>query len=383
MISVVVPIYNVENYLDECLKSIITQTYTDIEVLCVDDCTLDNSINIVKKYMRVDPRIKLISHEENRGLGGARNTGIRFAQGEYIAFVDSDDKLDATALDKCHDAITKYDVDAVVFGLNQLWSENEQSTHSAFHMQILPGSRVYNIADHKERLVEMWPSAWNKLYKTELIRAYGCCFPEKLLYEDHFFFYNYFAHVKAFYYIDEALYHYRVSRPGSITSAANGRENEVYKVLTDLEPVFQNTFPEDIWCKSFARVCFRLIWERQNLFLASLDDWKAFCSNAQKWLKERFDLKMLEDAVDPSINRMDAFYRYVFLYGRKKFIFRLKLSLKGKRLVTRLHAVYKKMREYRTIRSYVKELIWVCWNNKKQIENLIRSTERSNENTVL
>ena len=83
MISVVVPIYNVENYLDECLKSIITQTYTDIEVLCVDDCTLDNSINIVKKYMRVDPRIKLISHEENRGLGGARNTGIRFAQGEY------------------------------------------------------------------------------------------------------------------------------------------------------------------------------------------------------------------------------------------------------------------------------------------------------------
>ena len=84
--------------------------------------------------------------------------------------MDSDDKLDATALDKCHDAITKYDVDAVFFGLNQLWGENEQSAHSAFHMQILPGSRVYNIADHKERLVEIWPSAWNKLYKTEL----GC-----------------------------------------------------------------------------------------------------------------------------------------------------------------------------------------------------------------
>lgn len=376
MISVVVPIYNVENYLDECLKSIITQTYADIEVLCIDDCTLDNSINIVKKYMRIDPRIKLISHEENRGLGGARNTGIRFAQGEYIAFVDSDDKLDTTALEKCHDVISKYDVDAVVFGLNQLWGEQEQLAHSAFHTQIIPGSRVYNIADHKERLVEMWPSAWNKLYKTEIIRAYGCCFPEKLLYEDHYFFYNYFAHVNTFYYIDEALYHYRISRPGSITSAVNGRENEVYKVLTDLETVFQETFPENNWNKSYARVCFRLIWERQNLFLASLEDWKAFCANAERWLQERFDLKLLEEAVDPSINKTDAFYRYVFLSGRKKFAFRLKLFLKGRKSVIRLRAVYRKMKEYRTVRSYVKELIWVCWNNKEQIESLIKANEK-------
>lgn len=376
MISVVIPIFNVEDYLEACLRSVITQTYEDIEILCVDDCTLDNSVNVVKKYMRIDPRIKLINHEENRGLGGARNTGIRYAKGEYIAFVDSDDELDATTLEKCYNAMSKNDVDAVVFELNQVWGE-DQTPHSAFHVQTLPGSRVYSISDHKERLVEMWPSAWNKLYKTSIIRDHGCCFPEKLLYEDHYFFYNYFAHVNTFYYIDEPLYQYRISRPGSITSAANGREKEVYKVLTGLEPVFQQYFSEKVWKQSYAKVCFRLIWERQNLFLASLEDWKAFCANAEKWLLERFDLKMLEDSVDTSINKNDAFFRYLFLSGWKKCVFRTKLVIRDNKVIAKVHAVYKRVKEYRSVRSYVKELIWVCWNNKAQIEKLIQSNENS------
>lgn len=97
MISVIVPIYNVQNYIAECLESIISQTYRDLEIICVDDCGLDNSISIVKKYMKKDDRIKLVHHEENQGLGGARNTGISVANGEYIYFMDSDDKIERDA----------------------------------------------------------------------------------------------------------------------------------------------------------------------------------------------------------------------------------------------------------------------------------------------
>lgn len=382
MISVIIPIFNVEDYLEACLKSVVSQTYTDIEIICVDDCTLDNSINIVKKYMRIDPRVKLINHEENRGLGGARNTGVRYAQGEYLTFVDSDDELEVTTLEKCYDAIQKYDVDAVVFGINQILG-TEQNAHSTFHIPVISGSRVYQVSDHKERLTDMWPSAVNKLYKTEIIRQYGCTFPEKLLYEDHYFFYNYFAYVESFYYIDEPLYRYRLSRPGSITSEINGREDEVYKVLLDLEPLFAKIFPANIWEKSYAKVCFRLIWERQNLFLNSHNSWKNFCANAEKWLLDRFDAKMLESAVDPIIGRRDAFYRYMFSSGREKLVFRLKLALRDKKIIARIQQVYWKIKAYRTQKSYVKELIWVCWNNKNQIEALTRLVEKEHENTVI
>lgn len=371
MISVIVPIFNVESYLDECLDSIINQTYQDIEILCIDDCTLDNSINVVKKYMRLDSRIRLINHEENRGLGGARNTGIREAKGEYIAFVDSDDKLEEDMLEKCYKAITTNDVDAVVCGLVRLFGENDTSPHTAFHQLQNPTSRVYHIADHKERLTNMWPSAWNKLYKASIIREFACKFPEKLLYEDHYFFYNYFAHVNSFYYINDALYIYRASRPGSITGSLTGREKEIYKVLTDLKAIFIENFSAESWNAEYAKVCVRLIWERHFLFWSNPKDWRIFAKDARKWLLERFDLDTLKKAADPSIEETDAFYRYIFTTGIRKYIFRTKLALKDKKFAVALRNWYYRIKGYRSRKAYLKELIWLGWENREKVNELL------------
>lgn len=371
MISVIVPIFNVESYLDECLESIINQTYEDIEILCIDDCTLDNSINTVKKYMRLDPRIRLINHEENRGLGGARNTGIREAKGEYIVFVDSDDKLDDSMLEKLHKAMSANDVDVVVCGLIQLYGESDEHPHSGFHHLQNPTSRVYHIADHKERLTDMWPSAWNKLYKTSIIREYSCKFPEKLLYEDHYFFYNYFAHVKSFYYIDDALYIYRAGRPGSITATLSGREKEVYQILTDLRSVFMEQFSAESWYAEYEKVCFRLIWERHFLFWNSAKDWRAFTKDASHWLLARFDLDTLKKNVDSNIEKNDPFYRYMFTTGIRKYVFRVKLFLKDKKFANTLRNLYYRVKGYRTRRAYLKELIWLGWENRKNVNELI------------
>ena len=110
-ISVIVPVYNVENYLIQCLDSIINQTLKDIEIICVDDCSPDNSIEILEEYKNKDNRISIIRHSNNQGLGPARNTGLKHANGEYISFVDSDDYIDKNFLFYLYSTAKKYDSD--------------------------------------------------------------------------------------------------------------------------------------------------------------------------------------------------------------------------------------------------------------------------------
>ena len=90
-VSVIIPVYNTEKYLKKCLDSVCNQTLSDIEIICIDDCSTDNSLNILKEYTLKDNRIKLIEFKENKGAAVARNTGIDEAKGEYIGFIDSDD----------------------------------------------------------------------------------------------------------------------------------------------------------------------------------------------------------------------------------------------------------------------------------------------------
>ena len=99
MISIIIPIYNTEKYLEEWLQSIISQTYQKFEVICVNDASTDNSLKILEKYAQSDSRIKIINHKKNKGVATARNTGIKNTKSEYITFIDSDDKVAPTYLE--------------------------------------------------------------------------------------------------------------------------------------------------------------------------------------------------------------------------------------------------------------------------------------------
>ena len=120
-VSVLVPVYNVEQYLAECLDSILEQPGVDLEVVCIDDCGTDNSIEILKEYQARDSRIRLVSHTENRGLSAARNTGIENAKGEYILLLDSDDLLKPDCLALQVAAIRRDQADMVYFHSDLLW----------------------------------------------------------------------------------------------------------------------------------------------------------------------------------------------------------------------------------------------------------------------
>ena len=115
-ISVIVPIYNDDRYLHECLDSIINQTFEDIEIICVNDGSTDESLNILKQYESRDCRVKVIS-QENKGVGAARNAGIKIASGEYIYFIDADDFLELTGLEEMYDLSQQMDLDLLIFKL--------------------------------------------------------------------------------------------------------------------------------------------------------------------------------------------------------------------------------------------------------------------------
>ena len=112
-LSVIVPVYNVELYLRECLDSIINQTLKDIEIICIDDCSSDNSYGILEEYSKKDNRIIIFRNQENMSAGPSRNIGIRVSQGEYITFVDSDDFLDKNYYELLYNTAKEYDSDIV------------------------------------------------------------------------------------------------------------------------------------------------------------------------------------------------------------------------------------------------------------------------------
>lgn len=215
LVSVVVPIHNVENYIDECIHSILNQSLKNIEVVCVDDGCQDSSIEKVAKYWAKDPRINLI-HQFNRGLSGARNYGMHSAHADFIMFCDSDDTYDKTMCEKLYTDISDSQADLSACGINVVYYSNfDNKRDDRLYYQIKFSGRQ-NIG--REVLEQTDVSSCNKIFRRSMIRRYDLHFPEGLLYEDYYFVKSYMLLSHTISYVDEYLYNY-VRRPGSIMAS--------------------------------------------------------------------------------------------------------------------------------------------------------------------
>lgn len=222
-LSVIVPVYNVEKYIGNCLDSIIKQTYSNLEIICVNDGSTDNSSHILQEYAKQDSRIKIINRE-NGGLSAARNSGLAVATGDFVSFIDSDDGLTTTkAYEKIISCIED-NIDVVWFepriiyenyNLYQKWGASDSNWYTLKY-----NGKVY-LTD--EVLLRSDCNAWNKVIRLDKIREAGVSFPEGLLYEDAVFHYNLFSIVKNAYFLKEKLYLYH-RRPGSIMSQSADRK---------------------------------------------------------------------------------------------------------------------------------------------------------------
>ena len=220
LISVIIPFYNVEDYIEECLKSVINQTYRNLEIICVDDCSPDNSYTIVKKYVDRDDRIRLIRHKENLGLGGARNTGIKEAKGEFIYFLDSDDYIEKNYIEKmvynikdadivCNNRILKFYEDG-----KKEYIKNKDITNKYQILNFTP--QMYDL---------MMTSACCKLYKKNFLIKNNLFFPEKLRFEDFYFVNILKTKLKTIVFTYDTTYYYR-QRKNSIIAQYKIKNNQ-------------------------------------------------------------------------------------------------------------------------------------------------------------
>ena len=384
MISVILPIYHVEEYIRQCLHSLIHQTYKDIEIICINDCGFDNSILLVKELQRQDSRIRLIHHEENRGLGGARNTGIRVARGEYIVFIDSDDYCDETMLEKLYNSMIDSKSDAAICGVMLSFeSDHKQKKHTAFHYDDLANLKLYDISESKEILTDMWPSAWNKLYKTAIIRDFNILFKERILYEDHTFFYEYFSHCNTFSYIDEPLYFYRQQRPNSITTQSVGREKEIFTILNHIESIFKNIYDKETESLLFKKIAVRLLYERRWVFNNNDPNYYKYLYAVSDYLK-RWTKKELFEAKDIFIENTDPLFytqgQIAFL-EKESQILPPKQSLL-KRLVKRTLIAQKYINIKSIIRKFKGDFYWYIPNIYEKIETLERTVSQCEHSKV-
>ena len=193
-ISLIIPVYNVEKYLKQCLESVINQTLQEIEIICVNDGSTDNSPKILKEYAQKYKRIKIIN-KENAGLGAARNTGIEHATGEYIGFIDSDDWVDTSMYEKLYKNAEVHNSDIVMCPIHLFSDNNKEIKHnlSYFSLECFDESFDDGVFDYKKTkdfIFKIAVTAFNKIYKTEFVKKINAKFPEGLIFEDNPFFYQ-------------------------------------------------------------------------------------------------------------------------------------------------------------------------------------------------
>lgn len=241
VVSIIVPVYNAEKHIDNCLISLIKQTYKHIEIICIDDCSTDNSWNILEEYSKKDCRIKTFKLTKNSMQGAARNKGLDVARGKYVTFVDSDDFLALDFVEKAYNIAEETNCDIVVSNVkNFLQDYNKKNVE-----QIQKLNHYYSISNLTTGLYEFnfnqapalrrGPVA--KLYKKSIIDKFNIRFPEKLMQEDEAFYWFYMFRIKSLYFINEDLY-YRLIHSQSVMFNLNFKHKHCFDHLKIIKIIY-------------------------------------------------------------------------------------------------------------------------------------------------
>lgn len=218
-VSVIIPVYNVEIYLAECLDSVLQQTLRDIEIICINDGSTDRSSEVLQEYVNKDSRI-IIINQENKGLGSARNRGLEIATGEYVAFLDSDDWVDVDYYEKLYNTATKYNAEIACAGYKRC-SGRKKSSRLKFRNE-----RVYTKTEDKYKATRMpaYCYVWNKIYKLSNLRMCGLVFTSEFA-EDVMFSYRTLYFLPKMVTVPATYYNYR-KNPSSFVASQSKMKQE-------------------------------------------------------------------------------------------------------------------------------------------------------------
>lgn len=312
-VSVIVPVYNVEKYLANCLDTLVKQTLDDIEIIVVNDGATDSSPRIIKEY--ADKYSNIIALDKpNGGLSDARNYGMPYATGEYIGFVDSDDYVDYDMYERLYNKAKEADYDVVECDLHHVFPDGTIDTEV--------GERIQ---DKKQMLMMGRSVVWNKIYKRDWLLEIGVIFPKGCIYEDVEFYCMLVPSIRTYAYVDAASIYY-VQRGDSINNKQTLKTLDIIKILTHISDYYKGhgyyeeyhdalefLYARILLCSSFSRMC--RIPDKADRKKALTENWKCLEDNFPNWRKNEYlkELKSKNGIFMKSVNLATyKFYSKVF-----------------------------------------------------------------------
>jgi len=255
IVSIIIPVYNTEQYLRECLDSVLKQTFKDFECICINDCSTDNSYSILEEYAKKDDRFVLINLAENKGQGNARNQGIKIAKGKYITFIDSDDWIKENHIETLYDCIIKYESNIVIDSFDNIG----RYVPNRFCNKI-----ITNCEDKKNLILYEPIISINFIVEKKFIDDKEISFSNSKTNEDFLFLFKIFANESKIVYINNKSYFYRTDNPGSTTKSVvlfkKTDYMELFKFFADIINIFKQAqtfdiYVKEIYCYLFLLFC--------------------------------------------------------------------------------------------------------------------------------
>lgn len=236
LVSVIIPVYNVENYLKQCLDSVIRQTLNNIEIICVDDSSTDGSKKILDEYKEKDHRIRVIS-QPNKGAGAARNNGLLMARGKYVSFLDSDDFFEADMLEMAYKKAEEDKADFVVFKSDQYYTEEDKFVEVTWTLREkeIPPYTPFNHRQMTDNIFKVFVGwAWDKLYNRDFVVKNHLFFQEQRTSNDLLFVFSAVAIAKRISIVKKVLAHQRRDAKDSLSKTRENSWHCFYNALTAL-----------------------------------------------------------------------------------------------------------------------------------------------------
>ena len=322
--SIVIPVYNVADYLRACVDSVLVNDCTDCEIILVDDGSTDGICPaLCDEIAGEHPDLIRVIHQENRGLGGARNTGLEAALGDYLFFVDSDDTIEPDSLAKLSAAIEKSGAEIVAFNLA---SDDGAGHLTPVKANCFRSDSVFCLNDHSEFLLSL-PSAWSRVWKRELFIRTGVRYPSRVWYEDIRTSTKLFAAAQSVYTIDNSLYRY-LQRPGSIMNSGSlDRNREILDAFDDILNWFEGNGLAERYRNELTRLAVDHILLAASVRVARIDPKHYLLKEFAVYMDARFPGYQS----NPYISQLSSLHKLLLkLIGMKQYgLIRLLFRIKG------------------------------------------------------
>lgn len=304
-VSVIIPCYNVETYLEQCLNSIMNQTLHDIEIICVDDGSTDQTVEILNQLQSTDDRIKIV-HQQNKGAGATRNLGLSIATGDYVSFLDADDFSDANMLELSLDQAMRNNADIVVYRIKRYIESTGEYLDCEWSVleDNLPSTQCFSPKDIKSNFFNTLSGyTWDKLFNTAFIRKNGLLFQEQPVYNDAFFAYTALLKADRIAFLNQPL-HYQRKRAAqnSITNRRALFFDCAYSLLSGMKAFLHENDLYSCYEQDFINYC-------AHLFYIDLQ-----CRRKKSYQRARSYLR------SKWFSEFDLFRDYTYFYNQEEYI---------------------------------------------------------------